>query len=54
MILGKSKVWVQGGSLAIVIPKIVVENFGIKAGDVVVFEYVDGKIVLKVPRKEGA
>jgi len=53
MILGKSKVWVQGGSLVAVIPKTVAENLGIRAGDVVVFGYVDGKIVLMVPRKGG-
>jgi AbrB family looped-hinge helix DNA binding protein len=50
MKLGKSKVWVQGGvSLAIVIPQLVAENLGIKAGDIVEWYIEDGdKIVLKV------
>jgi len=51
MKLGESKVWVQGGySLAVVIPKLIVENFEIKPGDVVEFEAKDGNIVMRVKR----
>jgi len=48
IILGKSKVWVQGHySLSIVVPKVVAENLGIKAGDTVVFRLINGKIVVE-------
>jgi len=48
MILGKSKVWLQSSySYAVVIPKNVVENLGIKKGDVIVFKLSGDKIVVE-------
>jgi len=51
VVLGRSKVWVQGRySFSVVVPKVVAENLGIKAGDAVVFRLRDGKVVVE---KEG-
>ncbi len=51
MKLGESKVWVQGGySLAVVIPKLVAENFNIRPGDVIEFEWQGGDIVIRVKK----
>jgi len=48
IILGKSKVWIQGHySLSIVVPKVVAENLGIKAGDTVVFKLRNGMVIVE-------
>ena len=53
MKLGESKVWVQGiYSLAVVIPRLVVHNYGIKPGDTVEFVAEGNKLVLVIRRNE--
>jgi len=48
VVLGRSKVWVQGHySLSIVVPKVVAENLGIKAGDTVVFKLRNGMVIVE-------
>ena len=52
--IGKSKVGLRGQvSLAITIPKQVVENFNIQKGDVIEFYQNEGLIILKVVKNAG-
>jgi len=47
MKLGKSKVWRSGGSLVVVLPKVVAENLNVKAGDTIMYKYEAGEIIVE-------
>ena len=50
-IIGKSRTWRQGeSSLVVTIPKVLVENWKLQAGDILIFRLEDGKVVVE---KEG-
>jgi len=47
-IIGKSKLWRQGEtSLVATVPKTLVENWKLQAGDILVFRLEDGKVVVE-------
>jgi len=48
VLLGRSKVWIQGGgSHATVIPKLVTENIGIKQGDILEWIIENGELKIR-------